>query len=179
MSGIFARLQVILRGLSSRWSGSHPGQADGYHFSGARVPRLAGTKPMGVGEGRGLGRATGQPNGSADHQWRSMTTSGCVRVFLLCFLCVAFMRGRHCHVRVRVCMRQNLPFQQVAHQVTSTDCHPTINGGILVHVCGNLVVLTLPPYPFMHAMHAHARRGGIAYARHGTAAGCRARDACT
>ena len=26
------------------------------------------------------------------------------------------------------------------HQVTSTDCHPTINGGILVHVCGNLVV---------------------------------------
>ena len=34
----------------------------------------------------------------------------------------------------------SLPFQQVQHQVTSTDCHPTTNGGILVHVCGNLVV---------------------------------------
>ena len=37
-------------------------------------------------------------------------------------------------------IEQTLPFQQVQHQVTSTDCHPTINGGILVHVCGNLVV---------------------------------------
>lgn len=36
--------------------------------------------------------------------------------------------------------KQSLPFQQVQHQVTSTDCHPTTNGGILVHVCGNLVV---------------------------------------
>ncbi|EKX35303.1 hypothetical protein GUITHDRAFT_79942 [Guillardia theta CCMP2712] len=34
----------------------------------------------------------------------------------------------------------SLPFQQVAHQVTSMDSHPTAGDGVLVHVCGNLKV---------------------------------------
>mmetsp|Transcript_32312 Transcript_32312/g.50365 ORF Transcript_32312/g.50365 Transcript_32312/m.50365 type:complete len:130 (+) Transcript_32312:200-589(+) len=35
---------------------------------------------------------------------------------------------------------QNLPFQQVAHQITSLDCHPTAGSGVLVFVCGNIKV---------------------------------------
>ena len=35
---------------------------------------------------------------------------------------------------------QNLPFQKVQHQVVTIDCQPTPGGGVLVVVCGNLLV---------------------------------------
>ena len=35
---------------------------------------------------------------------------------------------------------QGLPFTQVAHHVTSLDCHPTGGNGVLVLVCGNLKI---------------------------------------
>jgi hypothetical protein len=41
-----------------------------------------------------------------------------------------------------VCV-QNLPFQQVAHQVTSLDSQPTSGDGVMVFVCGNLKVRVL------------------------------------
>ena len=35
---------------------------------------------------------------------------------------------------------QSLPFQQVKHQVVTIDCQPTPGGGVLVMVCGNLLI---------------------------------------
>lgn len=35
---------------------------------------------------------------------------------------------------------QGLPFQQVKHQVVTIDCQPTPGGGVIVMVCGNLLV---------------------------------------
>ncbi|KAJ1494733.1 putative nuclear transport factor 2, partial [Baffinella frigidus] len=35
---------------------------------------------------------------------------------------------------------QGLPFTQVAHHVTSLDCHPTSGNGVLVLVCGHLKI---------------------------------------
>jgi len=35
---------------------------------------------------------------------------------------------------------QSLPFQQVKHQMVTIDCQPTPGGGVLVMVCGNLLV---------------------------------------
>ena len=34
----------------------------------------------------------------------------------------------------------NLPFRKVQHQVVTIDCQPTPGGGVLVVVCGNLLV---------------------------------------
>eukprot|EP00982_Pelagococcus_subviridis_P016483 31479-Pelagococcus_subviridis.AAC.45 len=35
---------------------------------------------------------------------------------------------------------QSLPFQQVKHHVITIDCQPTPGGGVIVMVCGNLLV---------------------------------------
>mmetsp|Transcript_22721 Transcript_22721/g.56092 ORF Transcript_22721/g.56092 Transcript_22721/m.56092 type:complete len:137 (-) Transcript_22721:273-683(-) len=35
---------------------------------------------------------------------------------------------------------QSLPFQQVQHHVVTVDCQPTPGGGVVVMVCGNLLV---------------------------------------
>ena len=34
----------------------------------------------------------------------------------------------------------SLPFQRVQHQVVTIDTQPTPNGGVLVFVCGNLLI---------------------------------------
>merc|ERR1719230_288333 len=34
----------------------------------------------------------------------------------------------------------SLPFQKVQHQVVKCDCQPTVDGGVLIFVTGNLVV---------------------------------------
>jgi hypothetical protein len=42
---------------------------------------------------------------------------------------------------------QSLP-QQVKHQVITIDCQPTPGGGVLVMICGNLLVDTEIPQKF-------------------------------
>ena len=52
------------------------------------------------------------------------TLSSC-RVYICVCVCVCV------HLCLCMCLWlgwQSLPFTQVAHQVTSTDCHPTVNG---------------------------------------------------
>ena len=35
---------------------------------------------------------------------------------------------------------KSLPFQKVQHQIVTLDCQPTPGGGVLVMVCGNLLI---------------------------------------
>mmetsp|Transcript_60255 Transcript_60255/g.141953 ORF Transcript_60255/g.141953 Transcript_60255/m.141953 type:complete len:130 (+) Transcript_60255:57-446(+) len=62
---------------------------------------------------------------------------------------------------------QALPFQQVAHQVTSMDCHPTAGDGVLVMVCGNLKVegeaADRPPLKYSQAFVLSPIPGGGGY----------------
>merc|ERR1712183_454509 len=44
---------------------------------------------------------------------------------------------------------QSLTFQAIAHNVTSIDCHPMFDGGILVNVMGQLKTDNDPPQSFM------------------------------
>ncbi|XP_046842468.1 nuclear transport factor 2-like [Xenia sp. Carnegie-2017] len=43
---------------------------------------------------------------------------------------------------------KSLPFQTVQHVVTTGDCHPTIDYGVLVHVVGQLKTDNDPPHSF-------------------------------
>ena len=44
---------------------------------------------------------------------------------------------------------QSLTFQSIAHNVTSIDCHPMFDGGILVNVMGQLKTDNDPAQSFM------------------------------
>ena len=59
----------------------------------------------------------------------------------------------------------NLSFQTVAHQVTSMDVQPTVAGGILVFVCGNLVADGEAEHPlkFSQTFHLMPNEGGGGY----------------
>ncbi|KAK3303302.1 uncharacterized protein B0T15DRAFT_539790 [Chaetomium strumarium] len=53
---------------------------------------------------------------------------------------LTFQDSQHLGVSGIVEKLVNLPFQKVTHQPTTTDAQPTPNGGIMILVCGQLLV---------------------------------------
>lgn len=61
---------------------------------------------------------------------------------------------------------RNLPFQQVQHVITKTDCQPTLDGGVLIMVLGQLQADQDKPLGFSHVFQLRPEAGGAFFIMH-------------